>query len=66
MSLLIDKGDIANISAATSQILKDTIGQVAAVLVPAIAEAAKDTLGGVTVTVGPIVIEPITIRMETK
>jgi len=65
---IIDDKDLAAVSSAFSQVLKDAIGQTANVLVPAIADAAQRSLSGVTVTVGPITIEPITIRigMETS
>jgi hypothetical protein len=60
---LFDDKDITAIQAAFSQVVKDAIGQTAAVLVPAIERAAKGALSGVTVTVGPIVIEPIQIKI---
>ena len=66
MSLLLNDGDIQKVSVATSQILKDLVGQIATVLVPAVELAAKNTLGGVVVTIGPITIEPIQIAVSAK
>jgi hypothetical protein len=59
---------VLKVQGAASQVIKDTIGEVARVLIPAIASAATGALSGVTVTVGPITIEPIkiTIGMEDK
>ena len=66
MSVFIDKTDVINIRDATSQVLKDAIGQIAAVLVPAIAASAKDVAGGIVVTVGPITVEPIKITIGVQ
>lgn len=67
MSLLFEEKDIARIQNGASQVIKDAIGQVAQVLVPAIESALKNSLGGVqaTITIGPIKIDPIEITIGT-
>lgn len=61
---ILDDKDIAAVSAAFSQVVKDAIGQTASVLVPALEHAGRNIAGGVSVTIGPIVIEPIKIKLE--
>jgi hypothetical protein len=57
---------VVKIQAAASQVIKDAIGQTAAVLVPAIASAVKAAASGVTVTIGPITVEPIKITVSME
>jgi hypothetical protein len=66
MSLLIDDKDIDKVQSALSQVVKDAIGQVAAVLVPALAQAASNMLGNITVTIGAIKVDPIEIEISIK
>jgi hypothetical protein len=66
MSLLIDDKDINKVQSVLSQIVKDAIGQVAAVLVPALAQAASNMLGNITVTIGAIKVDPIEIEISIK
>lgn len=64
MSLLnLSNEDVSKVQTATSKVLSDAIGQIAAVLVPAIGAALKDATSGMTVTIGPITIEPIKITI---
>ena len=67
MGILINDNDVKRIQDASSQVLKDALGQFATVVVPAIEAAAKNALGGIsaTVTLGPIKIEPIVITFAT-
>ncbi len=64
MSILVSDQDIVKIRDAFSQIVKDTIGQVATVLVPAVAGAVGPI--NATITVSPITIGPLIIKLTTE
>jgi hypothetical protein len=58
---LLDDKDLAAVQAASSQVIKDAIGQAAVVLVPAISDALKGAVSGVQVN---ITVEPIKISID--
>jgi hypothetical protein len=66
MSILLPDSDLAKVQSAASQVIKDSIGELANVLIPAIAAAGMNVASSLKITVGPITIAPIEIVLEAK